>query len=171
VAPGWNLLDVPLQNTSISSMSGLVASMTAAGQLGASAITAAATYANGRFAVYVPGYSADQPLSSTQGIFVNSARSGIWAPVGANYISGQALSLQPGWNLIASPYPPGGLHASVIASESTGCSVQEIAIYSGGSYQVWSPSSGTDFTVPNYGGAWIECASQGSLTPSHPQHG
>jgi hypothetical protein len=166
VSAGWNLIDIPLQTTGVTSMSTLVASLTGYTQLGSGAVAAAATYANGRFSVYVPGYSTDQPLSPNQGIFLASTRSGLWAPDGSSYASGVGLSLAPGWNLVAAPYPPGGLHASTIASEVRQCGVQEIAVYSGGGYQVWTPTSGTDFVVPSYGGVWIECTGPGSWTPS-----
>ena len=139
--------------------------MNATGQLGAHAVTLASTYANGHFNLYVPGFSPQLTLAPAQGVFIYSTAAGNWTPTGSIYPTGQAVSLQPGWNLVAAPSPSGGLEASRIASEASGCNVQEVAMRSGGTYATWTPG-GTDFTIPATSGFWIQCSSASIWTPS-----
>jgi hypothetical protein len=169
ISAGWNALDVPFQSSGIADDASLVTSLDGANGLNANATRAIATYANGAFSLYVPGYSPDRSVSSTQGIFVLASAAGTWLPSGTPYTASQSLSLASGWNLVAIPYPPGGLSTTDITREATGCNVQEIALYTNGSYQVWTPSgSGAPFTVPTWQGVWIECSGGGSITPSKP---
>jgi hypothetical protein len=173
ITASWNLIDLPVHDSTLTSLSVLVSSLN--GQLGAGSATVGAIYANGRFSLYVPGYSADVPLSSTSGIFIRSTRAGTWnglqTVTGSSfYTSGQPVSLTPGWNLVGVPYPPQGLNASTIATEidpacNPGpCRVKEIAIYTGGSYQTYLPG-GTDLNVPATAGVWIEMSTSTSWTP------
>jgi hypothetical protein len=172
IAKGWNLIGVPLQSAGTSTASGLLSSLN--GQVGTTAISALATYANGRFRLYVPSYTAGQNLSASQGIFVLSSKAGSWTPPGTAYASGQMVSLQRGWNLAASPSPYGGLNGDGIKSEigasgAGGCGLQEIATYSGGAYHVYTPSggpTGAGFHVPVTAGMWIECANAYQWNPS-----
>jgi photosystem II stability/assembly factor-like uncharacterized protein len=170
IAPGWNLLSLPRQLTGISSMSGLVNSVN--GSLGSGTASALATYVNGRFQVYVPGYSADADLDPSQGIFIRSsaATAKTWTASGSDYPQGTPVSLNHGWNLVAAPYPGTGLTGDGIKSElGSACGLQEIATYSGGSYHVYTPGggpSGSGFQVPATAGMWIECSSSGAWTPS-----
>jgi hypothetical protein len=172
IAPGWNLISAPVQSGSLTTLSGVVSSLNAA--FGAGSITVSATYNNGRFALYIPGYSSDQNLIPSQGIFVYSthAGTGSWAPAGATYVSSQPVQLRPGWNLVAAPYPLSGLSAGAIASQidpacSTGsCSVKEIATYSGGSYATYTPgSAATTLTVSATSGVWIEMSAAATWNP------
>jgi hypothetical protein len=140
--------------------------MNSAGTLGSGAISVAATYGNGRFSLYVPGYSPNQSLSPSQGIFVQSKVAGTWSPPGSAYTTAQPIQLQRGWNLAGAPIPVAGLDASTIVSEASACTVQEVAIYSGGAYHTYTPSSGGTLHVASTSGMWIECTGQGSWTPS-----
>jgi hypothetical protein len=175
IISGWNLLDLPVHDSTLTSLSVLVSSLN--GQLGAGSATVGAVYANGRFSLYVPGYSADVPLSSTSGIFIRSTKVGTWnglqTVAGSSfYTSGQPVLLAPGWNLVGVPFPAQGLKASKIATEidpacaTPSCTVQEIAIYSNGSYQTYVPGGGTDLSVPATAGVWIEMSAGTSWTPS-----
>jgi hypothetical protein len=162
---GWNLINVPLQDTGIGSLAAVVADMNAMGQLGPGVITVASSYTNGRFNLYVPGYSADQ--SATSGIFVYATKSGTWNPAGTAYTAGQTVALQPGWNLTAAPFPIAGISASAVYAEANvTCGVKEVAIYSGGAYSTWMPGQTADVQIPNTSGMWIECASAGAWTPT-----
>jgi hypothetical protein len=163
IAPGWNLISAPVQSGSLTTLSGVVASLNAA--LGSGSISVAATYGKGRFALYVPGYSTNQSLTPSQGIFVYDTRAGTgsWSPAGTAYASGQSVALRPGWNLVAAPYPLSGMSAASIATQidstcSSGpCSVKEIARYFGGAYTTYLPGSGsTPFTVSATSGMWIQ---------------
>jgi hypothetical protein len=140
--------------------------MNASGQLGAGAVMAASTYANGRFSIYVHGYSADQAVAAGQGLFVYSTQRGSWSPAGTTYGTGQVVALQPGWNLAAAPFPVVGITASAVNSEASSCGVKEVATYSSGAYSTWVPGEIGDLTIPFTSGLWIECAQAGSWTPS-----
>jgi hypothetical protein len=163
IAAGWNLVDLPSSGSGIRTAADLVTSLN--GSLGAGAISLIATYANGRYSTYLPGYSTPQALSSTQGIYVLSTTSGTWAPPGSAYTSGQAIALLAGWNLVAAPFPAAGLVTTAIATEAAGCSVQTIVVYQNGSYQSWTPVA-TPFTVPSTAGMWLQCANSSTWTPS-----
>jgi hypothetical protein len=172
IAPGWNLISAPVQAGNLTTLSGVVSSLN--GTLGAGSITVAATYGNGRFALYVPGYSSDQSLLPSQGIFVYSSHAGTgsWSPSGTAYSGSQQVLLRSGWNLVAAPYPLAGMSAGTVASEidstcSTGaCSVKEIAGYSGGAYTTYIPGSGaTPFTVSATSGMWIEMSAAATWNP------
>jgi hypothetical protein len=124
------------------------------------------------FHLDVPGYSSDQTLDSTQGVFVLSQRAGSWHPTGAAYATGQTISLRQGWNLVAAPYPATGLYTAVIASQiqsscSGACTVREIALQLGGSYSVYLPGNNgsLDFAAPPTSGMWILLSAPATWTP------
>jgi hypothetical protein len=161
---GWNLIDLPTQNSGVPSASQLVSALNLS--VGSGAIKVVGTYTNGRFKLYVPGFSQDLSLNSTQGIFVNSSTAGTWTPAGSIYMAGQPVALHRGWNLVAAPFPVAGLSGAAIASQASGCGVQLVAILSSGSYQTWTPSSSTSLTVASTAGMWVQCSGNGSLTPA-----
>jgi hypothetical protein len=163
MAAGWNLLDVPAQNTGITSMASLASSLDRV--LGAGATQMVTTYTGGRFSLYVPGYTADHQLAPWQGIMVLSRSAGSWQVTGNTYTSGILVPLAPGWNLIAAPYPSPSLGTSTIASEASGCHVQEIALYGAGTYQTWQPGQAT-MSIPSTSGMWVQCTRSQSWTPS-----
>jgi hypothetical protein len=166
ITQGWNGIDVPLQGSGITSLSGLLNSVNGSGQLGSGAATIAATYGNGRFSLFVPGYSADQTIQPSAGIFIYSTKVGTWTPSGAFYTAPQSIGLQRGWSYVAAPFPISGLTASEIAAEASSCSVQEVARFAGGSYQVWLPSSSQDLTIPAGSAMWILCRNPITWQPS-----
>jgi photosystem II stability/assembly factor-like uncharacterized protein len=165
ISPGWNLIDLPRQLTGISSMATLTSSLNAS--LGNGSVKALATYSNGRFQVYAPGYSADATLTASQGIFLLSGLTSTrgWSLTGSDYPSGVPMILNQGWNLVAAPYPTSGLLAGTIQAEAAACSAQQIVTYSGGAYHPWSPGQ-APLTVPATGGVWIQCAGSGVWMPA-----
>lgn len=167
IAPGWNLIDLPVQSSTIHTLADLVTDLNAGNQLGSGAIKAAATYTNGRFTLFVPGFSTNSGLEPIQGIFVLSTRSGVWRPAGSLYTAAQPVPLQSGWNLVAAPYPLNGMSSDVVGSEvnATGCTVNEIATYSGGIYHTWTPFA---IDISPTAGLWIEtsCPSAETWLPS-----
>lgn len=171
IAHDWNLVDVPLA-TRIGSASPLVQSLEVDSDLGAGAIVALAVYRNGAFRLYVPGFSSDFPLDPPDGIFVISARSGTWVPAGSAYTSGQTVTLVRDWNLVAAPYPGGGLTTQQIANEIPSpcasiinCIVKEIAVYDNGQYKTWMQGQPA-FMVPATSGFWILMSMGSTWTPS-----
>jgi hypothetical protein len=173
ISSGWNLLDLPVQDPTLTRMSGLLAALNS--QIGAGSVAVGALYANGRFTLYAPGYSTDVPLASTNGIFIQSSTSGTWnglqTVTGSRFYStGQAIALHPGWNLVGAPFPSQGLKASAIANQidpacgAPPCAVKEIALYSGGSYLTYVPG-GNDLTVPATSGVWIQVSTGTTWTP------
>jgi hypothetical protein len=163
IVAGWNLLSLPVQS-GITSTAGLAGAVSA--QVGASAVSSVATYRDGRFSIYIPGYAADQPLSPAQGAFVLSTRAGTWSPSGTPYVNPQTVYLQSGWNLVAAPFPAQDLDASLIAGEVGGC-VQEIVVYTNQTVHVWVPGAGA-FAVPHTGGMWIRCSTATPWSPMPP---
>jgi plastocyanin len=156
LSKGWNLLSNPVHTASLNTTADLAANIDIS--LGANSIAAIATYASGRFDLYVPSYSAPQPVTSDQGIFVLSQVGGTWHPAGDAFAAGQPVALQPGWNLVAAPFPSQGLMTDSIANEiGTPGTVEQIATYSGGAYHPWSPGD-TPTLVPATSGMWILCA-------------
>lgn len=171
IAKGWNLLSIPLAGTGITSASSLVANTTSHG-VAANTIAAVATFTNGRFALFVPGFSADLPLQPSQGVFVLSKVAGTWTPIGSAFTAGQTVTLQRGWNATAAPFPQEGLDAAVLAAQidpscsSSACSVKEIAILTGTGYKTYVPgSSNASFTVPATAGVWIEMSARTTWQP------
>jgi hypothetical protein len=175
LAVGWNLLDLPTSDPTLTSLGTLATTLNS--QVGTGTVQAEATYASGRFVLYVPGYSADSPLSSTSGIFVLGAHPGTWNGMrsgsGTSFYSvGQPVNLHPGWNLVGAPFPYQGLQATDIAKEidpacgAPPCRVQEIAMYGSGSYQTYMPGGGgTNFGVPATSGLWIQMSAATTWTP------
>src|SRR5581483_5601332 len=100
----------PLQPTTAWTAGSLLASLNGSSALGGNAVQAIATYVNGRFRLYVPSYTADQSLTAAQGIFVLSRTAGTWLPSGDADGSRPTVTLKPGWNLVAAPYPYAGLN-------------------------------------------------------------
>jgi hypothetical protein len=172
LAKGWNLIGLPLQSSGTGSAAGLISNVNS--QLGSGTVTTLATYSHGAFHLYVAGYTADQPLMASQGIFILSNSAGQWLVPGTAYTSGQPVNLQAGWNLVSAPYPYHGLNGDDIKGEigqigSTGCGLKEVAVFSGGSYQIYTPSNGpagAAFHVSNLLGMFLQCANVFSWTPS-----
>jgi RHS repeat-associated protein len=161
---GWNLISVPVQDSALHTVSGLVSSLTAS--LGSGSVKVVSIYNNGRFSVYVPGYSPDQPLTASEGVFVLTTTSGTWSPSGNPYSSGQPADLHPGWNLVAAPYPGTGLNGSDINAQiGPTCSLQEVVTYTGSGYQTYLPGQSGSFHGPATAGMWVLCGKGSSWTP------
>src|SRR5947209_4731654 len=80
---GWNLIDIPLAGTGVSNASTMTASIDAF--IAPDAVQAIAIYVDGRFQVFVPGYSPEMPLAPSQGIAVLLRSPGSWNPTGTPY--------------------------------------------------------------------------------------
>ncbi len=127
---------------------------------------AAAAYANGRFTVYVPGYSPPDFVQPWQGVFVLASGPSSATLQGTAYSTGVPVPLHPGWNLVAAPYPSSGMSTSTIKGEAGACNVQEIATYTSGSgYSVWLPGQ-PGRTIPSTSGMWVLCTGSSTWTPS-----
>jgi hypothetical protein len=170
ISKGWNLIDGVLYNGSPTSATGLATSVN--NQVGSNAVGAVATYGHGRFAVYVPGYSADQTLAAGQGVFVLSAKAGSWLPPGSPFTGSNEpqVQLDPGWNLVAAPYPYRGLDGVLIDGElgpaaPSGCGMQEVATYGSGSYAAFLHGATGSFHVAAPAGMWVECTQAYAWTP------
>src|SRR5947209_7358727 len=164
LSTGWNLLALPVQQAAFSSASGLVSAVN--GQLGPGTIAALAVYGQGRYRPYVPGFSADLPISPAQGIFLLSTSTGTWTPTGTPFSAPQTVYLQDGWNLVAAPFPSPSLDTATMASEIGAC-VHEIVTYSRGSYSTWLPGMSTQ-TVPSTAGMWVLCSGGIPWSPMPP---
>jgi hypothetical protein len=169
ITTGWNLLDLPLQDPTISSLGTLIAALNEPGQLGSGAVSVATVYTGGRFAMYLPGYSQDQALAPTQGVYVLSTVSGTWTPSGSAYSGLMRVPLEPGWNLVAFPSEPNGLMTSTIVQDVQGSYtpspapyglVREIAVYGGGPYQTYIPGVSRPLAAQSTRGLWIQSSSE-----------
>jgi hypothetical protein len=167
---GWNAIDLPVQ-TSLSSLVGLATNID--GQTGASTVAAVTAYRNGRYQIALPGYAADVTFGPSDGILVLASAPASWHLSGPSYAAAQPITLVRGWNLVAAPFPLGGLMASTVGSEAKGCAsvggadVRAVATLSGGSYHTWVPgTTSQNLAIANTQGFWIECDTAGSLTPS-----
>jgi hypothetical protein len=170
IGTGWNLLDVASSDPNLASAQWFITELNEPSQLGSGAVNMLATYQNGRFSLYVPGYSSSMVLSSSQGVFVLSGRRGTWRPQGVPWTSASPASISRGWNLIAAPYPRSGQMTDAIArginAGEVGGSVQEIATFGPSGYQVYIPGSGMPFLVPATSGFWVESSGESAWTPS-----
>lgn len=175
ISKGWNLLDLPLvASPAIADATGLISSLTASGQLPSGSITALAIYGNGRFNLFVPGYSPTLRLNASRGVFVLSTRTGTWTPGGTLYTSSTEpqINLVPGWNLVGAPYPLMGLSGSALDTElgsatpGSGCGLPEAAYLNGGSYISYVNHSPSSFQVPATSGMWLECSQGYTWSPS-----
>jgi hypothetical protein len=150
-------------------MSALLSSLNSS--LGSGTVSALATYSNGTYQAYVPGYSADTNLAPSQGIFVRSTAlvTKTWTISGSDYPQGTAVILNQGWNLVAAPFPAAGLTTTAIQNEiltgGADCGVLQIVTYSGGAYQPWAPGQAA-VPVPATSGMWIRCTTSGVWFPS-----
>jgi hypothetical protein len=164
---GWNLLDVPLSGSGIATTETLLSRLNAAG-VGAGA---AAVYGNGKFAVYLPGYSDPLSLRQYSGVFVLVSNAGTWTVWGRAYLSGLTTPLTAGWSLVAAPFPAAGLQSDALVHEiSSACpsdTVGEIATYSPASgYTAYTPG-GTPIPVAATNGFWVQSSAPcASWTPS-----
>jgi hypothetical protein len=81
----------------------------------------------------------------------------------------QAITLTPGWNLVAAPYPAGALSSDRIWNEivAQGGSVSEIVAYdsSQGAYQTYIAGSTPPFTIPSMAGFWVLASAASTWTP------
>ncbi|HZT96878.1 MAG TPA: hypothetical protein VFB34_08580, partial [Chloroflexota bacterium] len=107
VYSGWNLLGLP--TSGLGSADALANDMQRKGQLPSGSVQALVTFRNGIWNATVPGYTADQPLTRTEGIYLLSGSSGSYAPTGQPYTSPASLTFQSGWNLVAPTWPNPGL--------------------------------------------------------------
>jgi hypothetical protein len=164
-APGWNLLDSPDEIP----YTPILASTLVHGLFSTDGhritIGALATYKEGVFSVYLPGYSADRVIHAEDGILAQTSQAGIWSPDGAAAQSALPIALSAGWNLVAAPYPEADQQARAIATAASSCNVRAIATEVNGSYQTWTPAQGGVLAIPSTSGLWIECGQTGTWTP------
>jgi hypothetical protein len=75
----------------------------------------------------------------------------------------QPISLIAGWNLVAGP----GLSTDIIAKQinAAGGSVQQLAVYSHGTYVVWVPGHSANFLVPATAGMYVLTGTPATWTP------
>lgn len=197
IQKGWNLISVPVSG--ITNSQQLVASMTAAGQLPAGSITEVQTYHNGAYQTYFPGKKKAISIAQTDGVLVQSTASGTWTPSGTPYTSSPAISLVPGWNLVAATYPDPGLMtdsifnqieaqngactAAVLTNAACSPTITQIkTIGTGGQSLVWSPTANSATgqatwpqtygnQVPFTSGMWIYASKALTWTPQGSQCG
>jgi hypothetical protein len=163
LAAGWTLLDVPVQS-GVTTLGGLVGSLD--GSVGAGTVREAVVYHAGQEQVYVPDYSADLTLGSSDGVAVDLAAGGVWQLVGTAYTGGVQVTFTPGWNLIAVPWTSSGsLTASGLASAASACGVKAVAVESGGAMHTWTSGSQLALNLTATEGVWVQCAGSGSWTP------
>jgi hypothetical protein len=179
---GWNLVSVSTAGIG-ASLAGITNSIDAnsTGSALNGAVEEAATYVHGRYTIYIPGYTGDTSVSTTQGVFVLSKAAGTWTPSGAA-VAASPITLSPGWNLIAAPSKqPGELNDSLdlqIRAANGGTDpVQTIATYATGTgYSLWTPTYATSsqtansylaagLHIPYTAGFWVEVNAPVTFTP------
>lgn len=160
----WTQTCLPIHNNTIESLQALVASLE--DSLGKGTIQAVATYANGAFRLFVPGFSQDVKLDPSQGFFVLSQKSGDWSPDGEAFTAGILIALDQGWNMVATPYPATSLNTDQIVQEvrDAGAKVQEIAYYTPNGYVTWTPNM-QPFDLPT-ASVWLEVNAPALWTPA-----
>jgi hypothetical protein len=180
IQKGWNLISVPasgIANTNV-----LTADMTRKGQLPAASVQEEATYHGGHWNLTIPGYSGNQTLSLTEGVFVlSSADKQNWTPTGNVYTSPPTVHFGVGWNLVAPTWPNPGVmtdamlnqieaenHSCTVDASNPACAptVSEIAPYASGSYLEWRPAAASNGhatwpqtmgdSVPFTNGMWVQ---------------
>ncbi len=109
INPGWNLIGVP--SSGISTVSQLASDMQRKGQLPSGSVQAVVTFRNGVWTASVPGYTADQSLYRTDGIFLlsNVSSPALYTPTGSPYKTPAPVSFTSGWNLKAPTWANPGL--------------------------------------------------------------
>jgi hypothetical protein len=163
IARGWNLISMAQNDSTITSLGALTSALNT--QLGVGSIQAVAVYVNHQFVPYVPGYSRDVALSPGSGVMVLSGTAGTWQPGGSAFTAGQAVSLQPGWNMVAAPFPAPSLDTGTIAAQTGACDASQIAVAGTSGYRTWLPGQ-TDLTIPSTHGFWILCSGAATWTPT-----
>jgi hypothetical protein len=155
IRKGWTLIGVPVAG--ITSTTQLVANMERPGQLPTGSIVEIETYHNGYYQVWKPG-APPLPLHRTDGILILSKTAGTWTPTGLPYTSAPTITLNPGWNLVATTYPNPGLSTdsiyNQIAAETGACTASVLtnqpcsptitqikALDANGQYLVWTPAA------------------------------
>jgi hypothetical protein len=148
---GWNLLELP--SDAPYTAASMIASIQ--GENPGLSVQILATYANGRFQIYVPGYAADYALRQGEGFFVLSSKAGSWQTSGNFPVTHVTHSLSPGWNLVGVPTPQLTTGQQVCASIPSSINCQEVAAYQNGAYVVYSPGGGGTVTLNVYAGAFV----------------
>lgn len=163
LSAGWNLLGLPTTNyTSAAALATEIQS-----QNPGLTVSLISVYANGRYLIYVPGFSSDLSLHQGEGIMVLTSRPGVWTPQGSPPATSVSLALVHGWNLISVPYP-GSMTAATVISQlnAAGLNPQEIAAWSGGSWQTYlANGTGTNGTISCEQGFMALVSSSGTWTP------
>jgi hypothetical protein len=194
IQKGWNLISVPVSG--ITTAQQLVTSLTGPGQLPAGSITEVQTYHNGVYSTYIPngkGNPKTFSIAQTDGVLVESTAAGTWTPSGTPYTSSPAISLVPGWNLVAATYPNPGLMtdsifnqieaqngactAAILTNAACNPTVTQIkTIGAGGQSLVWTPTANSPTgqatwpqsygnQVPFTSGMWIYATTALTWTP------
>jgi hypothetical protein len=161
LSTGWNLIDVPVPDASLLHASALIGTIESG--YPNTTVQALAGYHDGRFSLYVPGYSAQVAIKPTDGLFVLVSSRTTWVPPGSVPAVAVPVALTPGWNLVAAPAPPLGLTAEDVASQAN-CGVNVIVTLSSGAYHAWVPGD-ADVAIPATSGMWIECGHASTWTP------
>lgn len=102
---GWNLVHFPLQPSTFSTASEMVAEVAREGGF----ITSVATWQNGRWLTYTQrgnqAYSQDFPIEPGRAYFLRSHQQVDWLVTGAPITNPTTLTLEPGWNSVGLFYP------------------------------------------------------------------
>jgi hypothetical protein len=164
---GWNALGVPTTAyTDTSTLSSDIQSQNSSGGL---TVNAVATFADGRYSIFVPGFSSPVSLAQASGVEVLTSTSGAWMPSGTPASSSIQVPLHTGWNFVSVPFPV-TITASHLCSQisaTTGLSCNAAAIYTPGGVTAFTPGSGaTNFTVNRSIGVMVDVTGMGNWTPS-----
>lgn len=150
---GWSLIGIPNGGSSVTSTQALVNQIN--GQNSAGTISAVATYRTGRFALYVPNYSASYAVAPGMGIFVRATKGYTWTPDGTPITSGISIPVSVGWSLLSAPYPTGYTATSILKQiNDEGGNAKQLSTYRG-TYTSYTQASTTDVAISPTQGFWV----------------
>jgi hypothetical protein len=158
VPAGWSLLGIPsTEDTSMASA--VFGDLNGAGALNGHA-TILAVYRNGRYLLYIPGYTQDFVLRFGEALAVLSTDSVAhsWAPGGSILTSGGTHTMPHGWNIVA---PVRAAMTEQAICSQIGARAQVVVPLGGSSYVC---GSGTGALIPNMQGVFVQMATDGSWT-------
>ncbi len=165
LSAGWNLVALPLQPLTPYQAQSLLDSINSQ----VNNCSELDRWLNGGWDAHINGLSFNNfDVMLGQGYFIRCTSAGNWSLPGYTLSAGVAISLQPGWNLVALPHPPSEYTAQSwlegITSQGGACS--EIDRWQNGGWNSFiNGLPFNNFDIEPNRGYFIRCSRPSSFTP------
>ena len=168
LVPGWNLIAIPVQRTSVYTAQAALDELNALG----GNCSEVDRWLDGGWDAHINGLPFnDFDLAPGQGYFVQCASAVTWPVTGEPIMAPVGLSLTPGWNLVALPYGPHADQAQAWLNDiiAQGGGATEVNRWLDGGWDAHIDGLPfNDFAIAKPGGYFVKMDNSASYVPEPP---